>query len=551
MTDNKEFILIPLGGTGEIGMNLNLYGYQGKWLIVDCGITFGDKSTMGYDVLMPDPTFILERKEDIVGMIITHAHEDHVGAVPHLWHMLECPIYTTAFTASVIRKKCKDNNVSESGPIHVVEQSGSVDLDPFKLRFINLTHSIPEPNAILIETEVGRVLHTGDWKIDPNPLVGEKMDIEALQKIGDQGVDALVCDSTNALEEGSSGSEGEVREALIEMIGTYQNCRVAVACFATNVARLETIAAAAQRHGRRVGLVGRSLWRMYEIAKENGYLTNIEPFLTDKEAANLPKSKVLICCTGSQGEPNAALARIAAGNHPTIRFSEGDVVIFSSRKIPGNERAIGQVQNRLIKQGIEVIAPKGDHIHVSGHPSRDELAQMYSWTKPKCVIPVHGEARHLVAQAKLAKSCQVPHVVVAENGAVIKITPGEPEILDEVPTGRWAVDGKTLIPMTNSLMRMRERVIANGYVVVTIALDHLGAQRGDIQLSAFGVWDYDPDEEDWWTAREILNRTIQELTPDERKDDEPVIESIEMVLRKHLKDQFGKRSFVEVNVIRV
>lgn len=551
MSTENEFILIPLGGTGEIGMNLNLYGYKGKWLIVDCGITFGDKSTMGYDVLMPDPSFIIERKDEIAGMVITHAHEDHVGAVPHLWKYLECPIYTTPFTASVIKRKCKENNVEEAGPINVVPLQGSVDVGPFGLEFINLTHSIPEPNAVLITTDEGRVLHTGDWKIDPEPLVGAYMDIDRLKKIGEEGVDALVCDSTNALEEGRSGSEATVREAMIELVGNHKSGRVAVACFATNVARLETIAVAAEKNGRRVGLVGRSLWRMYEIAQENGYLENIPAFLTDKEAANLPRDKVLICCTGSQGESNAALARIANGSHPNMKFSEGDTVIFSSRKIPGNERSIGLVQNQLIKMGIEVISPRDDLIHVSGHPYRDELKEMYEWTKPRCVIPVHGEARHLVAQSKLAKSVGVPHTVVGENGSVIQITPGKAEILDNVPTGRWAVDGKVLQPITKPLMRMRERVIGNGYVFVTVALDAIGQVCGDTVLSAFGVWDNDPDEEGWWTAREMINQVLAELSQDERRDDEPVIDGIEKVLRKHLKDEFGKRSFVEVNVIRV
>lgn len=547
----SEFIFIPLGGTGEIGMNLNLYGYKGKWLMVDLGVTFGEASLRGFEVIMPDPSFIIERRDDLVGIVLTHAHEDHIGAVPYLWSELRCPIYATPFTADLVKHKLKDVGLLNEVPLHVIPMGGSVDLDPFKVQFITLTHSIPEPNAVLIECEGGRVVHTGDWKIDPHPLVGDEVDKNTLVEIGNKGVDALVCDSTNAMEDGHSGSEGEVRESLMELVKKFPEGRLAIACFATNIARLETIAIAARSINRRVGLVGRSLWRMYEIARAHGYLKDIDPFVSEQEASNMARNKILLICTGSQGEPMAALSRISSGTHPHIKLQAGDSVIYSSRMIPGNEKAIFGVQNRLVKMGIEIITTKDEFTHVSGHPSRDELTQMYQWLKPRCVIPVHGEARHLRAQGRLAKACQVPETIVTENGAVIKIGPGPAELIDTVPVGRWALDGKTLTPLTKPLLRMRDRIIANGFVAASVALDMKGLMRGSPQISSFGVWDYDPEDEEWWNACELVREVIGMMSPAEKKNDDTVMDVVEAGLRKHIRDVFGKKPIIEVNVIRI
>jgi ribonuclease J len=552
MTKSKsEMIFIPLGGTGEIGMNLNLYGYEGKWLMVDLGVTFGETSSRGFEIIMPDPSFIIERKDDLVGIVLTHAHEDHIGAVPYLWAELRCPIYATPFTAALVRHKLYDAGIHKEAILHEIPVGGTIDLNPFRVKYVTLTHSIPEPNAVLIETDAGRVLHTGDWKFDPAPLVGDDVDRNALAELGQLGIDALVCDSTNAMEKGRSGSEGEVRESLLKLVQNYPDGRLAIACFASNIARLETIAIAAKSIGRRVGLVGRSLWRMNEIARDLGYLKDLDPFLSEQEAALMARNKILLICTGSQGEPMAALTRISNGTHPHIKLQAGDSVVYSSRMIPGNEKAIFAVQNNLVKMGVELLTAKDEFTHVSGHPSQDELTQMYQWVKPRCVIPVHGEARHLLAQGRHAKACQVPEVIVTENGAVIRIGPDYSEIIDTVPVGRWAMDGKTLTPLTKPLLRMRERVFSNGFLAVTIALDIKGLLRGDPQLSSFGVWDYDPEDEEWWNACELVREIIAGLTPVERRNDNVIMEIIEAAFRKHTRNVFGKKPLIEVNVIRV
>jgi ribonuclease J len=434
----KDFWFLPLGGAGEIGMNLNLFAHDGQWLMVDLGITFGDR--LGVDIITPDPAFIVERKESLVGLILTHAHEDHVGAVPYLWPLLQCPVYATPFTASILRQKLKDKPWGKKVPIIEVPLSSTVQVGKFSVEFITLTHSIPEPNAVAITTPLGTILHTGDWKIDANPLVGEVTDHSRLTELGDQGVLAMVCDSTNVFTEGTSGSEGCVRNELISLVGKHPEGRVVVACFASNVARLETAAVAARANGRQPVLVGRSLIRMEEAARQNGYLKDIPPFLNEETAQILPKNKVLLIATGSQGEPRSALARIASGQHPVIDLEAEDTVIFSSRMIPGNERSISALQNRLVLQGIKVITAHEEDIHVSGHPARDELLQMYAWVRPQILVPVHGEARHLQEQANLGLASGIPKAVIPENGTLIHLASGQPRIIDKVPTGRFGLD---------------------------------------------------------------------------------------------------------------
>ncbi|HYD30156.1 MAG TPA: ribonuclease J, partial [Azospirillaceae bacterium] len=410
MTDGAIYFL-PLGGAGEIGMNLNLYGHAGKWLMIDLGISFGDETMPGVDVIMPDPTFIRDRREDLAGLVLTHAHEDHLGAVQYLWPHLECPIYATPFTAAVLRAKLHERGLAGRIEIHEIPLSGRFQVGPFEVELVTVTHSIPEPNVVVIRTAAGTVVHSGDWKLDPDPVVGLTTDEKRLAEIGEEDVLALVCDSTNALVPGHSGSEAAVRDSFMQLFGRFSN-RIAVTCFATNVARLESIAKAAAANERHVALVGRSLWRINEAARSNGYLKDVPLFLSEHDAGYLPRDKVVLICTGSQGEPRSALARIAGDDHPEVTLETGDTVIFSSREIPGNERAIARVQNLLVRLGVEVVTADQEFVHVSGHPARDELVSMYQWVRPQLAVPVHGEERHLNEHARIARECQVPDVVI-------------------------------------------------------------------------------------------------------------------------------------------
>ncbi|MGH7073566.1 MAG: ribonuclease J, partial [Stellaceae bacterium] len=423
-----ELVFLALGGVGEIGMNLSLYGYQDKWLMIDCGITFADDTLPGVDIVMPDPEFIAERADQLVGLVATHAHEDHIGAIPHLWRRLKCPVYATPFTAAVLRQKLLEAGIEHEVELIEVPMSGKFRVGPFDLELVTLTHSIPEPNAVVLRTPLGAVLHTGDWKFDPDPLIGPQSDMAKLRRLGDAGVLAMICDSTNALRPGESGSEADVRRTLIDLVG---NCRerVVIACFASNVARLASAAAAAAAHDRHVALVGRSLWRIERAARETGYLVGVPPFLTDEEASVLPREKVLLVCTGSQGEPRSALSRIADDDHREIVLEEGDTVIFSSRIIPGNERAIGRLQNKLAALGARIITENDAPVHVSGHPAQDELLRMYQTVRPRIAVPVHGETRHLMAQARLAEQCQVPQTLVTRNGEMVKLAPGPAAVI--------------------------------------------------------------------------------------------------------------------------
>ena len=446
---HDELVFLPLGGSGEIGMNFNAYGYgpahDRQWIIVDCGVLFGrEGNTPGVDLLMPDIRYLVERRENVLAIIATHAHEDHIGAIAPFWPSLRCPVYATPFTARLIAGKLEEAGLSSKVKVKEVPVGGKLTLGPFELDFISITHSILEPNLLAIRTPLGVVAHTGDWQIDPDPMLGEATDTAALEKLGDEGVLALVCDSTNALVPGSSGSEAKVRESLTELIGTLKG-RVAVTGFASNVARLDTVARAAKAHGRRVALVGRSMQKMVSAARETGYLKDFPQVLDETDVADMPAHKVLYLCTGSQGEPRAALARIANGSHPHVALAEGDTVIFSSRVIPGNELAIAEIQNQLAAKGIALLTAEDHFVHVSGHPCRDELAQMYRWIRPQLALPVHGEMRHQVSHAKLARSLQVPQAMVPENGQMFRLAPGRPELIDEVPSGRIHMDGRVLV----------------------------------------------------------------------------------------------------------
>jgi ribonuclease J len=541
---------LPLGGSGEIGMNLNLYGHAGKWLMVDLGISFGDETMPGVDVIMPDPTFIAERRENLVGLVITHAHEDHLGAVAHLWPQLRCPVYATPFTASVLRAKLIEKNLTGRVAIVEVPISGRFTAGPFDIELVRMTHSVPEPSALILRTPLGSVLHTGDWKLDPNPVTGGPTDEAALMRLGDEGALAMVCDSTNATVSGTSGSEAAVRESLIKLFGRFQN-RIAISCFATNVARLDSIAAAAAANGRNVALVGRSLWRINEAARANGYLKDVPPFVSEHDAGFLPRDKAVLICTGSQGEPRSALSRIAADDHPEIVLERGDAVIFSSREIPGNERAIGRVQNLLIGQGVEVITADDAFVHVSGHPARDELIRMYQWVRPKLAVPVHGEIRHQTEHARIARSCQVAETIIPENGSIIRLAPGPAEVVGRVQHGRLALDGKRIVPLDAGVMRGRHRMMYNGAAVATLVIDGEGMLVTQPQVTVMGLIEGPEAGEILIEVGFAVRKAVEELPLQSRQDDEAVRQAARIAVRRSFNASQGKKPLTEVHLVRL
>jgi ribonuclease J len=547
-----ELVFVPLGGAGEIGMNLNLYGYgppgAETWVMIDLGVTFADGQLPGVDVVLPDPAFIEERREDLAGLVLTHAHEDHIGAVQYLWPRLGCPVYATPFTLSVLRRKLAENGFQGNMEIHEIPLGGRFSIGPFDMELITLTHSIPEPNAIAITTPAGTVMHTGDWKFDPDPVIGPASDEEALRRFGDEGVLAIVCDSTNVFTPGTSGSEADILDEMTEIIAKRSG-KVAVACFATNVARLETISKAAAANGRDVILAGRSLRRITDAARENGYLDNIAAFLDEGDAGYLPDDKMVIICTGSQGEPRAALARIAAGDHRHISLGRGDTVIFSSRVIPGNDPGIAQLQDALVRRGVELVTAKDHMIHVSGHPARDELVQMYQHVRPKISVPVHGEHRHLVAHAELARECQVPSAFVVDNGSVLRLGPGEPGIIDHVPAGRLAVDGNRIVAIEGETVRGRIRAMWNGFAVVTLVLDAKG-EALDMPISTSGLFE-DDDDPVLDTVRLAVREGLDKLSAVALRDDDLVAETARIAARRAFRQAIDKRPIIRVHLVRM
>ena len=548
---SDEVLFVPLGGTGEIGMNFNVYGHDGKWLIIDCGVTFGDLSLPGVDVMMADPTFIEERRKDLVGILVTHAHEDHVGAVAHLWPRLRCPVYATSFTMKILRRKLDEAGIGSKVPLHEIPLSGSLPLDPFDLTLVTLTHSIPEPNGVILKTEAGTIFHTGDWKLDPRPVIGETTDTAALRAVGKAGVLAMICDSTNAVVDGHSGSEADVHDSLMALVGTLEN-RVVFACFASNVARVQTLAEVAHAHGRAVGLVGRSLWTMTEAACASGYLKNLPPFLREEEAMQLPRDSVLMICTGSQGEPRAALPRIARGDHPNVSFDAGDTVIFSSRIIPGNERPIGQLQSMLTSSGVNVITERDHFVHVSGHPAKDELRQMYEWIQPKIAVPVHGEAPHLDAHAELVRECGVKNAPVIHNGDVLRLNADGAEICGQVQSGRLALDGTDLIRIDDPSLRERAHMLWNGSAVLTVVLDHRNSLVAEPQLSAPGLLgDTDDDYDLMEDVLDDVLDSLAEVKGKQRNDDDTLIERLRRAVRKSFRARRGKSPTTDVHLVRL
>lgn len=554
---SDELVFLPLGGSNEIGMNFNLYGFgpahDRQWIVVDLGVTFGDQTTPGVEVILPDPEFIEEHAHRILGIVLTHAHEDHIGAVAWLWPRLKSPIYATPFTAFVLREKLREADLLDEAEITEVPLGGRIELGPFSLELITLTHSIPEPNGLAIRTPLGTVLHTGDWKIDPDPLLGGATDEGRIRELGDEGVLAMVCDSTNVFQDGHAGSEAEVRAALTPLIGGLKG-KVAVACFASNVARMDSVCRAAQAAGRRVCLVGRSMIRMASAAKHVGLMQDLPEFVTEAEANHYPAQEILYLCTGSQGEPRAALARIAEGTHPHVKLGEGDHCIFSSRVIPGNEIPIRNLQNNLADAGVRLYTER-DHpgIHVSGHPCRDELAEMYRWARPEIAIPTHGERRHLLEHCAFARDLQVPQQLAPRNGDMVRLAPGRAEIVDEVPSGRIYVDAGVLTPENGQALRERRHASYNGMIAVSVVLDGRGKIVAGPQVRALGL----PSDEEY-PLDEALDDLAEEaeaalgrLKGEQRELDEEIETAMSRAVKKASQRIWGRRPVVETTVLRV
>jgi ribonuclease J len=545
---DDELLFIPLGGSNEIGMNLNLYRYKGKYLMIDLGIGFADAYLPGVDIILPDIDFIVQHKKDLLGLVLTHAHEDHLGAVPYLWDELQCPVYATPFTHAVLKAKLAEEGLSNKIPVTEVQPGQKIALAPFEFEMIPLTHSIPEMQAIAVRTDKGVVMHTGDWKLDPDPLVGPVTDEATLKKYGDEGVLAMVCDSTNVFVEGESGSEAGVRESLIDIISKCKG-RVVVTTFASNIARIETILRAGQKTGRNIALAGRSLRRVTTAAKESGYLQDVPPFLGEREINDVAKDDIIIICTGCQGEPMAALSKIARGEHPNIRLSPGDTVIFSSRKIPGNETRVAHVYNALTQRGIELITSSRHHVHVSGHPARGELTRMYNLVRPKIAIPTHGETRHIHEHAKLARSLNVPETVEAKNGSVILLAEGRALEIGIVPSGYIAVDGNSLIPTNSAILKTRRKIRDDGCVVVSIVLDKDNELLAPPRISGPGSMDANEDKDILAALCEEIEETIRRLKPKETTD--KISDAIRKTMRQVFRNELGKKPVIDIHVIKV
>lgn len=467
-TPQDELLFLALGGSGEIGMNVNLYGCQGKWLMVDCGMSFGANEYPGTELMFADPEFIEARRKDLLAIVLTHAHEDHIGALPYFAADFDVPLYATPFTADLIMRKLEEAGIAREIKLHIIEEDhGEIVIGPFGITYLPLAHSIAEGNALLIETPYGTVFHTGDWKLDDEPQVGTPTTPEELTGIGDDGVLALVCDSTNVFNPANSGSEGDVFRGLLEEVSLHAGKRVLVTTFASNVARLQTLGRVARQTGRQLCVAGRSLDRIIEVSQDNGYLGDFPDTVDFNTAMSLPRGEIMIIATGGQGEPRAALSRIAEENHQ-LNLASGDVVLFSSRQIPGNELAIGRIQNKLAERGIVMVTDRQAEIHVSGHPGRPELEALYSWLRPEILVPVHGEMRHMLEQARLGKECGIPKNIAQKNGDIVRLAPGAPGKIAEVRTGRLVLDGDIIVPADGDAITMRRRLARDGMVIVVL-----------------------------------------------------------------------------------
>ncbi|MDA9973076.1 ribonuclease J [Candidatus Pelagibacter ubique] len=548
-----ELLFCPLGGSGEIGMNMNLFAYgkpgEHKWIMVDIGVTFADDTLPGIDLIYPDPGFIVDKKDDLLGIILTHAHEDHIGAIAHLWPQLKCKIFATPFTAVLIKEKFKEKNIDVTKFLKIVQLNGTVNLDPFKIEYITLTHSILEPNGLRIETPAGVILHTGDWKIDPEPLIGEKINSDRLKEIGNEGVLAMICDSTNVFSMGKAGSELDVRKSLLNIMGSLKK-RIVMASFASNVARMETAFYCAEKTGRQISLVGRSMHRIFKAARQCGYLKNVIEPVDVRDAKKIAREKIVYLCTGSQGEPMAALMRISSNTHPDVFIEKDDAVIFSSKIIPGNEKKLYKLQNQLVKDGVEVISEESEFVHVSGHPNRDDLREMYDWVKPQCVVPVHGEHRHMIEHMKFAKEMKVPHPVQVENGDIVKLAPGKPHVFDKAPSGRLYLDGNMSVEEDAQSIKDRKNISANGYMEVTILITAKGNIHKRPVLTFRGLPVYDVDEF-IYELEEAIEKTTRTFSIKSKKQEFNLIDALKITCRKCAKDFTGKRPFININLVRI
>ena len=546
----SDFLFVPLGGSGEIGMNVNLYHYQDSWLMVDLGISFPDESTPGIDVVLPDLQFIQKHRDKLAGLVLTHGHEDHLGAIPYLWSSLGCPIWGSAFTLALLRRKLAESRNDFDIPLHEMGMNAVEKIGAFEIEMIGLNHSIPDPAALAIRTEAGTVLHTGDWKFDKTPVLGTDTDKDRLAKLGDEGVLVMVGDSTNAMVEGHTGSETEARDGLTDAIGAATG-RVAVTCFASNVARIDSIVKAAQENDRSVAIVGRALNRAISAAREVGYLHDLPEFVPEGDINLLPRENVVIICTGTQGEPRAAMAKIAAGAHETVSLDPGDTVIYSSRKIPGNENAISRVQDMLIRRKINLITDEDAPVHVSGHPSRDEMVEMYSLVRPKIAIPVHGTARHLVAHAELAESCQVAQIVLPDNGAVIKLNDEIVKIIDNVHTGAMTHERGSIIDMQADMLRARRRMLWNGSVTASLVLNRTGNICMVPTISQTGLGEGEKADDYIAAASLAVEDAVEQLGKSARKNDASVEEVAGQAVRRVARSMFGLRPITHVHIMRV
>ena len=550
----EELLFCPLGGSGEIGMNMNLFAYgkadNQKWIIVDMGVTFADDSIPGIDLIMPDPGFIIDKKDDLLGVVLTHAHEDHIGAVAHIWPELKCKLYATPFTAALITEKFKEKKIDISSYLKIVPLNSKIKLGEFEIDFVTLTHSILEPNGLSIKTPLGTILHTGDWKIDPNPLIGNKIDEEKLKKIGEEGVSAMICDSTNVFSPGRAGSESDVRDSLLRIM-ELKTKRILVTSFASNVARMESIFYCAKKTGRSICLVGRSMHRIYKAAKKCGYLKGLIEPLEPRDAKKVSKNKILYLATGSQGEPMGAMNRIINGTHPEVFLEDGDCVIFSSKIIPGNEKKLYQLQNLIVKNNMEIISEENAFVHVSGHPNRDDLKDMYKWVKPKSVIPVHGEHRHMQEHVKFAKEMQVPKTLLIENGDIIKLLPGKvPEIVDKAPSGRIYLDGSVNVETDSQSIKDRKNLSINGYLEITLLLSNNGKIKKPI-ISFKGIPESEKKDPFIFDMEDEIFNICRTFSLDNAKQQKNLIETIKQNCRRIVREKTGKKPFTNINIARV
>ena len=544
MIPGEELLFVALGGSGEIGMNVNLYGCRGQWIMVDLGLTFADATYPGVDLILPDLEFIEGQQERLAGIVLTHGHEDHIGALPYLAEELKAPLYATPFTAGLIAGKLEEEGLTGQVKLNIVERGGSIELGPFRVSFVALSHSIPEGNGVLIETPFGNVFHTGDWKIDETPVIGEAPSPDVLRAIGDEGVLALVCDSTNVFQDSPSGSEESVHAGLLAKVAEAKG-RVLVTTFASNAARLQTIGRVALETGRKVCIAGRSLDRILRVAQATGYLTDFPSPIDFDSAMRLPRSEVLVIATGGQGEPRAALGRIAGGTHD-LKLTEGDTVIFSSRIIPGNEVAIGRIMNQLSELGVRSVTERQAHVHVSGHPGRPELIEMYNWVRPKIVVPVHGEARHLREHARLALGHGVPQAVIQENGDVIRLASGDPKKIDEVRVGRLVLDGDVILPADGSTVNERRRIGYGGLITVALPIGEDGQLAGIPLIRPFGV-PVEEDRDDF--IADATDAAKRAYSPG--VDEAAVRESVRLAVRRCATLWTGKKPLVEVMMLQV